>query len=50
MAAPQVHQALAGKVVARAEAVAEDPQYEKLSQREATAEVPAPQAEEVPAE
>jgi small subunit ribosomal protein S2 len=33
-----------------AEAVAEDPQYEKLSQREVTAEVAAPQAEEVPAE
>jgi small subunit ribosomal protein S2 len=33
-----------------AEGVAEDPQYEKLSQGEATAEVPAPQAEEVPAE
>jgi small subunit ribosomal protein S2 len=33
-----------------ADAVAEDPQYEKLSQREVTAEVAAPQAEEVPSE
>jgi len=38
------------EVAPTAEAVAEDPQYEKLSQREVTAEVPAPQAEEVPAE